>query len=140
LNIQDPPFQSADVETRFASVPAPIRSGILGLRQLIFQVAAGSPNVGPLHETLKWGQPAYLTSVTKSGTTLRLGLPKQGGFAIYVHCQTSIVSEFRTLFPDDFTYEGSRAIHFTDAKPVPLGKLRLFIHRALTYHLPRNRL
>jgi hypothetical protein len=41
-----------------------------------------TPGVGALHETLKWGQPAYLTPETRSGTTLRLGVPKSGGYAI----------------------------------------------------------
>jgi hypothetical protein len=42
------------------------------LRRLIFFVAAQDEHIGGLEETLKWGVPAYLTSVSKSGTTIRI--------------------------------------------------------------------
>ena len=111
-----------------------MKIGLLHLRALIFDVAAHTEGVGRLKETLKWGQPAYLTQETKSGTTISLGCPTAGGFAIYVHCQTSIVSAFQALFPDDFHYDGSRAIHSATAEDLPVEKLELFITRALTYH------
>lgn len=133
-----PPFEDSEVEARFASFPEAARRGLLTLRGLIFETAAANPEVGALAETLKWGQPAYLTPETRSGSTLRLGLPRQGGFAIYTHCQTTILSEFRDLFPDDFVYEGNRAIHFAEGAALPLDQLRLLVHRALTYHLERR--
>ncbi len=133
-----PPFEDPDVEARFRSFPEPARRGLLTLRGLIFETAESTPEVGALEETLKWGQPAYLTPQTGSGSTIRLGLPKQGGFAIYTHCQTTILSDFRSLFPDDFAYEGNRAVRFKDGEALPLDKLRLLIHRALTYHLKRR--
>ncbi len=130
-----PPFGSADVEAAFNSFPEPARSGLLSLRRMIFDTAATTPGVGTLSETLKWGQPAYLTPETRSGSTIRLGLPKQGGIAIYAHCQTTIISDFRNQFPDDFAYEGNRAIHFNEAEAAPPDQLRLLIRHALTYHL-----
>jgi len=133
-----PPFKDPDVEARYASFPEPARSGLLTLRGLIFQTADTTPGVGALEETLKWGQPAYLTPETKSGSTIRLGLPKQGGFALYTHCQTTILSDFQSIFPDDFVYEGNRAVLFEDSQTLPLEKLRLLISRALTYHLKRR--
>lgn len=133
-----PPFKDPDVEARFASFPQPARRGLLALRRLIFETAETTPGVGALEETLKWGQPAYLTRETKSGSTIRLGLPKQGGFALYTHCQTTILSDFRSLFPDDFVYEGNRAIHFQDGEEPSPEKLTLLIRLALTYHLKRR--
>ena len=130
-----PAIKNPDVEAKFASFPEPARSGLLTLRNLIFETAEGMPNVGALQETLKWGQPAYLTPETKSGSTIRLGLPKQGGFAIYTHCQTTLISDFRSIFPDDFDYEGNRAIHFRDRPTLPIDKVRMLISSALTYHL-----
>jgi hypothetical protein len=128
-------FKDPDVEARFASFPEPARTGLLTLRGLIFETAETTPGIGALQETLKWGQPAYLTPETRSGSTIRLGLPKQGGFALYIHCQTTILSDFRNLFPDDFIYEGNRAVHFKDSEMLPLERVRLLIHSALTYHL-----
>lgn len=128
------PFDDPNVERAFSAFPDEVKNGLLHLRALILDVAGRTEGVGPLEETLKWGQPAYLTPETKLGTTIRLGCPKAGGFAIYVHCQTSIVSDFKALFPDDFDYEGHRAIHFATTEVLPTEKLELFITSALTYH------
>ena len=135
----EPPFEDPAVEAAFAAFPAPARRGLLTLRGLIFETAAATPGVGALEETLKWGQPAYLTPETGSGSTIRLGRPKQGGFALYTHCQTRIILDFRGLFPDDFVYEGNRAVRFEDGAALPLDKLRLLVRSALTYRLRRRR-
>lgn len=90
--------------------------------------------VGRIEESLRWGQPAYLTPETGSGSTIRLGVPGEGGFALYVHCRTTIIPDFRSLFPNDFTYEGNRAIRFEAGADLPTGPLRLLIASALTYH------
>ena len=133
----DPPFSDPKVAARFAGFPDALRPSLMSLRALIYQTASETEGVGPLLETLKWGQPAYLTPKTKSGSTLRLGLPKSGGFALYAHCQTTIISDFRTLFPSDFTFEGNRAVLFEDGA-APDDKLRLMIKSALTYHLHKH--
>ncbi|WP_323797744.1 DUF1801 domain-containing protein [Nisaea sp.] len=130
-----PPFGNPAVAATYESFPPPLREGLLTVRKLIFATAAETPGVGTLEETLKWGQPAYLTPETKSGSTIRLGLPKQGGFALYAHCQTTIIPDFRSLFPDAFHYEGNRAVHFKEGAALPLDPLRLLVRSALTYHL-----
>ena len=132
----EPPFADPAVAACFASYPQPARDRVLRLRALVFEVAADTPGVGRLLETLKWGQPAYLTPETKSGSTLRLGRPKEGGFAIYAHCQTSIISDFRALFPE-FTCNGNRAVLFRDHDTPPEGQIALLIRSALTYHQKR---
>lgn len=128
------PFDDPNVERVFDGFPEEARQGLLKLRDLIFEIAARTEGVGRLHETLKWGQPAYLTPETKSGTTIRLGRPKSGGFVVYVHCQTSLISDFQALFPDEFVFEGNRAIHFKSSDGLAEEKLGLFIRSALTYH------
>ena len=129
------PFEDPAVKAVFASYPEPERNKLLVIRERIFQTADQTAGVGTLLETLKWGQPAYLTPQTGSGSTIRLGMPKSGGFAIYVHCQTTILSDFQQVFPDAFTYEGNRAVQFDAEDPLQLSKLDLLITRALTYHL-----
>ncbi|MEM1274064.1 MAG: DUF1801 domain-containing protein [Pseudomonadota bacterium] len=131
-------MSNAKVAAVFAQFSQAVRPGLLRLRDLIFDTAATTPGVGALEETLKWGQPAYLTPQTKSGTTIRLGVPKTGGFALYVHCQTSIIAEARALFSDTLRYEGNRAIHFDTRSALPTDVLRLVIARALTYHLQND--
>ncbi len=129
------PIADPAVKAVFANYPEPERNKLLMIRERIFQTADRTEGVGTLLETLKWGQPAYLTPQTRSGSTIRLGLPKSGGYAIYVHCQTTILSDFQQVFPDAFTYEGNRAIQFDAEDPLQLSKLDLLISRALTYHL-----
>ena len=57
---------SADVAATFDSYAPAIRAELLVLRQIILDTAAGTPGVGVLEETLKWGQPAY-------GSAARIG-------------------------------------------------------------------
>ncbi|MBU2936583.1 MULTISPECIES: DUF1801 domain-containing protein [Pacificibacter] len=132
---QSYPIENPAVAQVLANVPPAERAGLLDLRQLIFDVAARDPDIGPLEETLKWGQPAYFTAATKSGTTLRLGLPKTGGFAMLCHCQTTVISDFRALFGDDFIYDGNRAVVFSAGETLPTDKIALLISAALRYHL-----
>jgi hypothetical protein len=99
-------FHDPRVEAAFAAFPDSTRDALLGMRALIFQTAAETAGVGPVEETLKWGQPAYLTRETGAGTTIRLGVPKAGGAAIYVHCQTTIIGEGGT---STRTRSGTRA-------------------------------
>lgn len=126
---------SAAVAATFAAFPPGARAGLRALRELIFAVAAQTPEAGRVSEELRWGQPAYLTPETGSGSTLRLGVPKSGGFALFVHCQSSLMEEFRTLAGPDWPVEGKRAILFDDPALLTDPALRLLIRRALTYHL-----
>lgn len=134
------PFDNLAVKTVFDGFPPPLRERMLALRQLIFDTAAATPGVGELEETLKWGEPAYLTSKSKSGSTIRINWKKSrpSQYAILFNCHSNLVETFRTLFPDDFTFEGNRAILFDKAAPVPLDALSFCIAAALTYHVPRR--
>lgn len=132
-NIPDPL-----VEKAFQDFPDNVRADLFGLRKLILETAATLPEIGTVQETLKWGQPAYLTPDTGAATTIRLGVPKSGGFALYTHCQTSVMSEFQALFPSELKFEGNRAVLFAAGAELPKGPLTALITRALTYHL-KNR-
>ncbi len=126
---------SAPVAAAFAAFPPGAQPGLRALRALILSVAADTPEAGRLSEELRWGQPAYLTPDTGAGTTLRLGVPKSGGFALFVHCQTTLIEEFRALAGPDWPVEGRRAILFDGPGAIDDPALRLLICRALTYHL-----
>lgn len=97
------------------------------------------PEIGRIQETLKWGQPSYLTPETKAGSTIRLGVPKQGGFALYAHCQTTIISDFQAIFGEDFRFDGNRAVTFSAHDEPDTDKLRLLVRSALTYHLSKRK-
>ena len=56
------PFDNAAVAQAFAAYPPAMRRKLLALRELIFKTAASTKGVGKLEETLRWGEPAYITS------------------------------------------------------------------------------
>ena len=130
----DPDFNEPRVAAAFQAYGEPTRTHLLALRRLIFATAAATPKVGPLFETLKWGQPAYLTPQTKSGSTIRLDATT-GGYAVFVHCQTTLLADFQALFPGEFGCEGNRSVRFSLGEAPPLEKLRFLVQMALTYHL-----
>ncbi len=126
----------AEVAAVLAGYPEPVRRRLLDIRALIFRTAAGIEGVCPLQETLKWGEPAYLTPVSKCGTTIRLGWPKASPrhCAVYFNCQTSLVDEFRAQLGDVFTFEGNRALWLDPEAALPEAPLSLCLAAALTYH------
>ena len=130
------PFESPTVAQVFNAYPQPMRKRLQVLRELVFETAAATHGVGKLEETLKWGEPAYVTSESKSGSTIRIAWkPKSPSqYAIYFNCQTTLVETFKTLFPGEFTFEGNRAIVFDVADEVPKDTLAFCIAAALTYH------
>ena len=135
----DSPFHSPAVASRFDSYSPDMRRRLLALRSLIFSVAAEIPGVGPLEETLKWGQPAYLTSASRTGTTLRLDADASadGDHALYVNCQTDLVERWRDRFPG-LRFSGTRAINLRSTAPLPEDDLAQCISMALTYHVDKN--
>lgn len=128
-----------EVAAIFENYPEPVRTKILFLRQLVFETAASTTGVGEVEETLKWNQPSYTTPITKSGSTIRIDRVKNGSadYAMYFHCQTSLVDSFRLMFGDTFKYEGNRAILFNNSDQIPVEALRECIAMALTYHLKK---
>jgi len=132
-------FSDSDVASVFKSYPSGLRAKLMALRELVFDTAAKTAGVGPLTETLKWGQPSYLTEETGSGTTVRIDRLKAGdGYAAYFHCQSGLIGHFRELYPDTFKYEGKRAIHFAGGDRLPVRELRHCIALALTHHLRKK--
>ena len=124
----------------FDAVDEPVRGRLLALRALVFDTAAKTPGVGALEETLKWGQPSYLTPTTKAGTTIRIDKVKSNSehYAMYFHCQTNLVDTFRELYSDQLTFVGNRCILFDAKEEIPTDILRHCIALALTYHLRKR--
>src|SRR5258708_8444829 len=78
-------FADPAVDAVFDAYPKPVKAKLLALRRLIFDTAKATKGVGTLQETLKWGQPSYLTAETNSGGTVRIDRVKAsaGQYAIY---------------------------------------------------------
>jgi Domain of unknown function (DU1801) len=140
-NKSDAEFSDPALTAVFESYPKPVKAKLLALRRLIFETAKATRGVGALHETLKWGQPSYLTAETKSGSTIRIDQVKSADdqYAVYFHCQTDLVATFRELYPTEFRYGGNRSILLNTADKIAEPALRHCVALALTYHLNRRR-
>jgi hypothetical protein len=133
-------FPDPAVDAVFRSYPKPLKARLLALRRLILDTARTTKGVGALDETLKWGQPSYLTAETKSGSTIRIDRVKSadGQYAVYFHCQTNLVETFRQLYPSELSYGGNRSILLNADDKVPEAALRHCVALALTYHLRKK--
>jgi len=122
-----------EVARKFDGYPDPIRKRLLFLRKLILDTASEMSGVGEVEETLKWGEPSY---VTKTGSTIRIdrirSSPEQ--YAIYFNCKAKLVDTFKELHGDQFHFEGNRAIVFSVNEKVPIDELRQCIAMSLNYH------
>ncbi len=135
----EPRFTDPAVEAVFRAYSDGVRQRLLALRWLILDTAAATAGVGRIEEALKWGQPSYLTTNPKSGSTIRIDQVPPGGYALYVHCQTNLVATFRELYPIELAYGGNRSILLDAERDPPEAILRHCIALALTYHLRKHR-
>jgi hypothetical protein len=130
------PFENKSVAAKFETYPLIVRSRLLALRELVLRTAASLPEVGEIEETLRWGEPAYVTK-SRTGSTVRIDWKarKPERYSMYFHCQTNLVESFRAMFPNDFEFDGNRAIVFGVNERVPFDALSICVAASLTYHL-----
>lgn len=126
-------IENLEVANVFNGYPKHMRQKIMLLRQLVLDTASESKDVGALEETLKWGEPSYLT---KNGSTIRMdwknSTPDQ--YALYFHCKTKLVDTFKELFGDKLNFDGNRAIVFHQNDDIPIDVVKHCIFLSLTYH------
>ena len=117
----------------FDSYPKSVHKKMMYIRQLVLDTASETEGVNALEETLKWGEPSYLT---KGGSIVRIDWKDRGPdpYAVYFNYNTSLIDTFRELYGEVFKFEGSRAIVFRDTDMLPIAELRLCMSLALTYH------
>ena len=129
-----------DVKSIFDSYPLAAGKRLMQVRQLILKCASQDDAIGELTETLKWGEPAYLTAQTGSGSTIRLGFKDKlpDSVAVYFNCQTTIVNEIQQRYPNKFKCENNRALLLPVNKPIPKKELSECLNIALKYHLNRK--
>lgn len=122
-----------EVEMIFANYPDIVRKKMLLLRELILETTKELEGVTTLEETLKWGEPSY---ITKHGSTLRMDWKSKSPdqYAMYFKCTSRLVETFKTVFKNDFEFEGNRAIVFQLKDQIPKKELKECIKATLTYH------
>ena len=136
VNSLPPPVQAV-----IDSYPKEARAMFLAVRKLLYGVARQNAAIGQLTETLKWGEPAYLTEQSKSGSTVRVAWNAKNPecLGLYFNCQTNLVDTFRTLFPHDFEFAGNRALMLSTAADLPSDAIAMCVEAAMTYHLDKRR-
>ncbi|XWN38745.1 MAG: DUF1801 domain-containing protein [Balneola sp.] len=117
----------------FEHYPDFVQSQMYRLRELVLSTASEVEGLENLEETLKWGEPSYLT---KHGSTVRVDWKekKPDQYAMYFKCTSKLVPTFKKLYSEVFTFEGDRAIVFKLDDEIPKKELKHCISLALTYH------
>ena len=125
------------VKDIFDNYPKSVKKQLLHLRELVLSVASEIDGLEKIEETLKWGEPSYLT---KYGSTVRMDWKEKNPeqFAVYFKCTSSLVPTFKTIYKDKFKFEGNRAIVFKLNDKIPETELKHCILMALTYHKVKN--
>lgn len=126
-------IDNKDVKQTYQLYPENVQHKLLIIRQMIFDIAKDNAEINPIEETLKWGEPAYLT---KSGATIRLAWKPStpDKYAVYFICSTTLLETFKEIYPDIFTYDGNRAIVFSINDNPPIKALEHCLLLSLTYH------
>jgi hypothetical protein len=121
------------VEMVFNNYPESVRNKMLALRKLVIETVSGIDGITELEETLKWGEPSYLT---KNGSTLRMDWKSKNPnqYAIYFKCTSRLVETFKIVFGNTFVFEGNRAIIFQMDDEIPVNELKECIKTTLIYH------
>ncbi len=122
-----------NVDQIFADYPDLVRDKMQFLRNLVIETADETEGIDALEETLKWGEPSFLT---KYGSTLRMDWKEKSPnqYAMYFKCTSRLVDTFRMVFDHTFQFEGNRAIVFQMNQQIPVLELKECIRAALTYH------
>lgn len=128
---------SPAVEQVFANYPETVRVKMERLRELVLETAAEIQGIDTLEETLKWGEPSF---VTKNGSTLRMDWKERtpNQYALYFQCTSRLVDTFRMVFNKKFQYEGNRAIVFQLNQKIPVLELKECIKATFTYHTVKH--
>lgn len=118
-----------------ATWSAPATAMAAACRSVFLQVAQDA-DVGPIEESLKWGQPAWRPVKPRMGSTLRMdwdaGQPAQ--LALFVDCKTDLAARMRDLYPDLPGNDGQRRIVIDLDAPLPEQAVAHLAEMTFGYH------
>lgn len=78
----------------------------------------------------KWGQLSLSSTI---GTSIRIARFDENHVAFFVHCQTTLVEQWREMFTDSLEFSKTRAILLKNHEELPINELEICIQMALTY-------
>lgn len=120
---------------RTATWPENAQSCFAQLRGIIHDVATQA-DIGPLDESLKWGQPAWRPKRARTGSTLRVDWSPEtpNRLLAFVDCKTDLAAQMDHRFPKQFHNDGRRALAFDLDTPLDENAVWHLAHITLTYH------
>ncbi|TGM02121.1 hypothetical protein [Leptospira jelokensis] len=131
--ISEYPIASDEVLEYYYNLSPAMLDKLMEIRVWIYELSKSDNRIGMIQECLKWGEPSFLTPITKSGSTLRMAKVNDNTFALYFNCKTTIAKEIAMEFPE-FNCDGKRALFFPINQKLPKTKLTLCLKKALLYH------
>ncbi len=128
-----------EFEAKILSYPERVRPKMEYLRELVLQTAKEMPEINELEETLRWGEPSFITEI---GSTLRMDWKEKtpDQYQMYFKCTSRLVETFKQVFGDLFEYEKHRAIVFKLDDEIPVAELKKCIAATLKYHRVKKEL
>jgi hypothetical protein len=138
--MDQPNFANKEIAAKFETCPANARQALLSIRDWIVELAGEIDGVGPVTESLKWGEPAWRPK-SGSGITIRAdwkpATPDQ--VMIFFDCKTDLIDRTRSLLSADLATEGNRAVILPLDRPLPEDAIKTALGWALTYHRDRKK-
>lgn len=132
----DPARPGAEAGDYFDGVAEAARAELLRLRDLVYRAAVAA-GVGPLAESLKWGEPSYTPARPGIGSSVRLAALHDGRVAVHFICHTGLVDRFREIYPRGIEFHGNRSIVLEPGRGLDEAALSHCVAMALTYHRDR---
>ena len=123
--------------THICRWPTPVQQRLLSMRGAFHDVAAAA-GIGPLEESLKWGQPAWRPSRARTGSTLRLNWSETTASMLlaYVDCKTDLATQMQIRFPE-IPSDGRRELRFSLDRDDDDAIWQL-AHLTFTYHAAKR--
>ncbi|NJC26165.1 DUF1801 domain-containing protein [Neolewinella antarctica] len=118
---------------KLAEYPPLPQQRLARLRALVREVTTEAPEIDRLEETLKWGEPSFLT---RGGSTLRMDWKEKApdSYALYFKCTSKLIPTIREIYGDQFSYAANRAIVLPLTAEPPVAEIKNCIRLALRYH------
>lgn len=125
--------------SRVTTWPTRAQEAFSTLRALC-HATADELEIGPLEESLKWGQPAWRPTKPNTGSTLRVMWHENTPdlLSLYVGCKTDLAARMRDIYPDLPQNDGRRHIAIRLSDPLPLDAMSHLASMTFAYHKSRK--
>ncbi|WP_438786601.1 DUF1801 domain-containing protein [Enterococcus sp. DIV0756] len=125
-------MMKTDIQTFYPTYSAQEKQKLIELQNLIHEIA-GESDI-QLVESAKWGQ---LSFATPNGTPIRIDRFSDTQVALFVHCQTHLIDDWKSLFSESLSFSKNRAILFQLDESLPEEPLKICIDQAFHYHVKK---